>query len=214
MASSAPLGRLISSGRVIKSGIRIRPGLILRALRLRPNSAAVANSTKGLAMVDAKTKLRPIDTRVAITNIWSTRSRSLRTSVSISSFGLARATTPTGCDPRKIGVAADKTIPPQDNPARRIQRLFHHRAAIHRDRHKGLHLLVKRRRLIHLMQGQERRRSRPNPTQRIADRRAVGALGWGSSNRVIGSFAAGLTNNMAGDVIDKHQHPTSSRSVN
>ena len=45
--------------------MRTRPGLMVRALRSRPISAAAARSASGLAMVEASTRLRPIESRHA-----------------------------------------------------------------------------------------------------------------------------------------------------
>jgi hypothetical protein len=66
-------------------------GHLARAFRSRPISAAAARSESGLAMVEASTRLRPMETSVAMTNICSTCSRSLRTSVSISPAALVDA---------------------------------------------------------------------------------------------------------------------------
>ena len=90
----------------------MRPGFIFRASLSRPSSAAAARSDNGFAMVEASTRLNPIETSVAITNIWSTLSRSPRTSLSISPAAEVTATTPTGNPFCTIGVATEKSVPP------------------------------------------------------------------------------------------------------
>ena len=112
MPRRAPERRPISSGRAVKSGIRMRPGFTLRLSLSRPSSAASANSDSGFEIVEAKTRLSPIDTSVAMINICNTRSRSLRTILSISPAALVIATTPTALPLCTTGVATlNKVLP-------------------------------------------------------------------------------------------------------
>ena len=117
MPRSAPDRRPISSGRAVRSGMRIRAGDFLRWSRSRPTSAAAARSDSGFAMVEASTRDRPTDTSVAITNIWSTRSRSLRTIASISPALEASATVPSTRPSCTMGEVTAKNDPSSPLPS-------------------------------------------------------------------------------------------------
>ena len=100
---------------VIATLVSIGLSLVLASTIANPLSdlaAAAARSDNGFAMVEASTRLNPIETSVAITNIWSTLSRSPRTSLSISPAAEVTATTPTGNPFCTIGVATEKSVPP------------------------------------------------------------------------------------------------------
>src|SRR6056297_2020883 len=112
MPLSADESRPISSGRAERSGMRTRPGENLRFCFSEPISAAAARSESGFAMVEASTSERPIETRMAMTNICSTCSRSARTRRSISPAAEVTATMPTTSSPCAICVATEKIVLP------------------------------------------------------------------------------------------------------
>ena len=84
----------------------------LRTLRSRPISAAVARSDRGLAIVEANTSDKPIDTKIAITNICKTAFRPYEC-VNLTGGGC-------NGDPKNISINLNRCCDSEERIARRI----------------------------------------------------------------------------------------------